>query len=1204
MKRIWKKALAFMLIMVMSTTGVNMPVNAREIIGNIPGDAREAETEAGTQTEAGEEAAAETKTAVSGKEAGASQKERDNTGWDGVTTQAVYEAESYIVTFTLASNWDTGYNANIKLENIGDSTIENWCLSFDYNNTITNIWNGEIAAIGEKEYVIKNAGWNQDIAAGGSIQFGISGDHGFRGFPENYKLIGAIEEVGKEDYTIGYHAGNDWESGFEGSISITNNTAKALEDWVLEFDFAREITQIWNGVIQSKEGNHYVIKNAGYNSKIASGASISIGFEGRDGNAGDEPDHYILYSYRDITDLNLDSDGDGAPDYIEDYFGTDKRKLDTDGDGLPDYIELSSLVLDPLNTDTDADGVWDSDEDLDGDGLTNGIEVQIGTSIGEADTDGDGLSDFDEYKVYGTDPAKKDTDEDGVSDSKEIELGTNPLVYEEAFHVSLKADSTDTVKVSVDTVLSGEQAESLTVKKYENELFFPENMPGYVGGAYDFSVDGKIDTANIKFEFNQALLADSSFDPVIYYFNEETQLLEELDTIVTGNVASAEVTHFSKYILLNRKVFQESFQWQDVWTSTGYSGVEVILVIDDSGSMTSNDRTMQRLTVAKNLIDKLPDHSKVGVVRFTSSTYKLTAAITGDKEKAKSYLTTRYFVSSGGTNMYGAIDSAFSLFESTEDNIMKMMVVLSDGDTSDTRKHSSVVAAANNRNVKIYTVGLGSRSTSYFNNYLKPLSNNTAGAFYLASEASQLEDIYNDINNKIDIETDSDGDGIADYYEENMILFNGVTIELNKNNPDSDGDGLLDGEEVAELTYQYNEDRTKVIVTGRILSNPTEADSDGDGISDEEENVIGTDPNLVDTDGDGLSDGVEYVEGFDPLEVDADGDGRLDLQEYQEGTDPYCYNKDWLEHTWDFICGFVAGDFIADTDSLPTIMGQITSSFIPFVDIRDVVGNIANGDYAFAGLSALGLIPVVGDGSKTVGKIGKFVVKNVDDIPKIAGLLEFLNKNFPDAVKILNKSDDFVDAARKLSKADNIKLTRKQAKVITEAFENAGLSHYLVKTGNSLDIKQTFHIGAEVWEEGAFKRGKDIDNFINKHTVEGSHGLGENFPVADRLLKDERILVSTKSLDVAAQGYQNPNKLKKMLEKYADSLKNIEKNYFNDAGILEWGGKKLSIEDYNKKALEIILPDVIITEESLKILNEFSATIEKSGMEVWYSLGK
>lgn len=178
-----------------------------------------------------------------------------------------------------------------------------------------------------------------------------------------------------------------------------------------------------------------------------------------------------------------------------------------------------------------------------------------------------------------------------------------------------------------------------------------------------------------------------------------------------------------------------------------------------------------------------------------------------------------------------------------------------------------------------------------------------------------------------------------------------------------------------------------------------------------------------------------------------DGDGRLDLQEYQEGTSPYVYDKSWYEHIGDFISGFVAGDFISDTDSLPTIMGQITSSFIPLVDIRDVVGNLVNEDYTFAGLSALGLVPLAGDATKTAGKVGKFVLKNVDNISKSAGVLEFLNKNFPDVVKILGKNDDFVVAAKELSNGEILKTTKKEAESIIEAYEKAGLSEYVIKGG-------------------------------------------------------------------------------------------------------------------------------------------------------------
>lgn len=335
-----------------------------------------------------------------------------------------------------------------------------------------------------------------------------------------------------------------------------------------------------------------------------------------------------------------DTDNDSVPDYLESYFGTDISKEDTDGDGLSDYIELFVIFTDPLLEDTDADGVNDGYEDADGDGLTNLQELEINTDLSKVDTDSDNLSDYEEYRIYGTDPLNYDTDGDGVSDGKEVELGTDPLVVNANFSVSAEANEEDTVKVSVETVLSGKQVDTLCVEKYENELFFPTNMPGYIGGAYDFSVDGSIDNATIKFEFDSLLLSDNSFDPIIYYFNEDRQLLEELDTIVKGNVATAKVNHFSKYILLNRKVFQGSFSWQDVWNVGDYSSVEIVLVIDDSGSMAWNDGNNQRLMVAKKMIENLPDNSKSGVVKFESSTSILTSSLTGNKELVKSFLTT------------------------------------------------------------------------------------------------------------------------------------------------------------------------------------------------------------------------------------------------------------------------------------------------------------------------------------------------------------------------------------------------------------------------------------------------------------------------------------------------------------------------------------------------------------------------------------
>ncbi|MGX7130609.1 lectin-like domain-containing protein, partial [Enterococcus wangshanyuanii] len=81
------------------------------------------------------------------------------------------------------------------------------------------------------------------------------------------------------------------------------------------------------------------------------------------------------------------------------------------------------------------------------------------------------------------------------------------------------------------------------------------------------------------------------------------------------------------------------------------------------------------------------------------------------------------------------------------------------------------------------------------------------------------------------------------------------------------------------------------VVTGappseEVIVSYTSKDTDGDGLLDEEEIKLGTDPLNPDTDGDGLPDGKEVELGTDPLNPDTDGDGVPDGKELELGTDP------------------------------------------------------------------------------------------------------------------------------------------------------------------------------------------------------------------------------------------------------------------------------------------------------------------------------
>lgn len=97
--------------------------------------------------------------------------------------------------------------------------------------------------------------------------------------------------------------------------------------------------------------------------------------------------------------------------------GEDLHGIDSDGDGLTDWDELHTYGTDPQNPDTDEDGLTDYEE----------IYMYATDPLG-ADTDYDGLADGAELRMYGTDPLDPDTDKGGVRDGHEvIEDGTDPL---------------------------------------------------------------------------------------------------------------------------------------------------------------------------------------------------------------------------------------------------------------------------------------------------------------------------------------------------------------------------------------------------------------------------------------------------------------------------------------------------------------------------------------------------------------------------------------------------------------------------------------------------------------------------------------------------------------------------------------------------------------------------------------------------------
>jgi hypothetical protein len=70
--------------------------------------------------------------------------------------------------------------------------------------------------------------------------------------------------------------------------------------------------------------------------------------------------------------------------------------------------------------------------DQDADNYADELEPGLGLDPMNADTDADGVADGDEINIYGTDPLAADSDGDGVLDGEELfGIYTDPLVWED-----------------------------------------------------------------------------------------------------------------------------------------------------------------------------------------------------------------------------------------------------------------------------------------------------------------------------------------------------------------------------------------------------------------------------------------------------------------------------------------------------------------------------------------------------------------------------------------------------------------------------------------------------------------------------------------------------------------------------------------------------------------------------------------------------
>jgi endo-1,4-beta-xylanase len=79
---------------------------------------------------------------------------------------------------------------------------------------------------------------------------------------------------------VSYAVTNQWPGGFGVNVVVTN-LGPAVTSWRLTWSFSagQTVTQLWNGTV-TQSGSQVAVVNASYNGTVASGSTVSFGFNG------------------------------------------------------------------------------------------------------------------------------------------------------------------------------------------------------------------------------------------------------------------------------------------------------------------------------------------------------------------------------------------------------------------------------------------------------------------------------------------------------------------------------------------------------------------------------------------------------------------------------------------------------------------------------------------------------------------------------------------------------------------------------------------------------------------------------------------------------------------------------------------------------------------------------------------------------------
>ena len=555
-----------------------------------------------------------------------------------------------------------------------------------------------------------------------------------------------------------------------------------------------------------------------------------------------------------VSDANLaDGDNDGLWDGEERSNRTNPNNRDTDGDGLTDYDELLIYQSNPNFVDSDGDGRGTDGSSLPNASLFDQSEVErFGTSPTLADTDGDGLTDYQEIIERGHNNAR-------VADLPiaELEIVTSPEIrlrveYETDEGTARSeeygiTESSATTRSQSGSASLQQSAEISTTIRGEASAFPPNSLvSSEVTASYGVSAELSTSWSN---EQSNALQTEHQS------YLEQTQ--NQRESAASGVIGIGVRIHNAGDTTFQLSNLRMTVLQTDPNNPEHFRPLTELELSFDTITLAPNDSSgvlfLRNENVDASLIKTLMVRP-AGLI-FEVSNFDLTdqnGANFAFQEEITASNTGVFILDDGeDVNRYLIAASVERDPETGRTIGIPIERILSDILQIDYETVTTPVG-----NIVFQSInGLGADENSF--SFWAVVGSDNRQFRSNATDVTQLM-LESGETILLTYVSDRDRDGLLARQE----FIYGTDDAL----IDTDGDGINDYDEITQ-GWRVN------IVSGNypatVYSDATNPDRDEDGLNDFEERESGTDPSNADTDGDGLIDGDENAAGRNPLLADA-----------------------------------------------------------------------------------------------------------------------------------------------------------------------------------------------------------------------------------------------------------------------------------------------------------------------------------------------